>query len=163
MEERIHEKMKNALVSAVTLLVAASAIGMVFNALRPAGIPFAGDWSPRAVIKIHAGDLEIIHIEDAFALMTQKKALFIDARDRDSFASGHIPDSVNISPDEAVQRQDEVRALLKSGRTLIAYCYDVDCPLGSDLAKRLGSLGIGPIKVMPEGWTGWMDRGYPFE
>ena len=155
--------MKSALVSAAALLVAAGAIGMAFNALRPSGIPFAGDWSPRAVIEIHAGDLEVISVEDAFALMSQEKAVFLDARDHGSFSSGHIPGSVNISPEEAVRRQDEVRTLLKSGRTLIAYCYDVSCPLGSDLVKNLRDLGVGPIKVMPEGWAGWMDRGYPYE
>ena len=64
---------------------------------------------------------------------------------------------------KAAEHLEDVRAMLKTGKTVIAYCYDVNCPLGADLVKDLRKQGVGPIKVMPEGWVGWMDRGYPYE
>jgi rhodanese-related sulfurtransferase len=131
--------------------------------VRPAGIPFVGDWSPKAVTQIHAGDLEVIHLGDAFELFSRDQALFIDAREPAAYNGGHIPGSVNITPEQASERIEEVHTMLKSGKVLIAYCYDVDCPLGAELVKKLQELGTGPIKVMPEGWTGWLDRGYPYE
>lgn len=155
--------MKRAIVSAVGMVLAAAMIASVFNAVRPSGIPFVGDWSPKAVTQIHAGDLEVIHLGDAFELFSRDQALFIDAREPGAYNGGHIPGSVNITPEQASERIEEVHTMLKSGKVLIAYCYDVDCPLGAELVKKLQELGTGPIKVMPEGWTGWLDRGYPYE
>lgn len=148
---------------ALWMVAAAVVIGTVFNLVRPGGIPFVGDWSPRAVTGIHAGGLELIPLDEAFGDLSQGRALFIDARDPGAYAGGHIPDSVNITPEQAAERLDEVRAMLKTGKTLIAYCHDVDCPLSAELARKLQDLGVRSVKVMPEGWVGWMDRGYPYE
>ncbi|HQI80865.1 MAG TPA: rhodanese-like domain-containing protein [Deltaproteobacteria bacterium] len=157
------ERIWQGVINAFWMVALAVIVGVVFNMARPAGIPFVGDWSPKAVTDIHAGDLEVIHVDDAFDLLSQEKALFIDAREPGAFAGGHIPGSVNITPGQAAERLGEVRTMLETGKTLIAYCYDVDCPLAAELVRRLGELGIRNIKVMPEGWTGWMDRGYPYE
>ncbi|MCE5273700.1 MAG: rhodanese-like domain-containing protein [Deltaproteobacteria bacterium] len=155
-------RLRKGLLSACMMVVLASVSGAAFNLLRPSGIPFVGDWSPKAVSELHAGDL-VIHLDEAFEDFSQGRAMFIDARDPGSYASGHIPDSVNITPEQVSDRLEEVRAMLKTGKTLIAYCHDIDCPLSAELVKKLRDLGIGPIKVMPEGWVGWMDRGYPYE
>jgi rhodanese-related sulfurtransferase len=157
------ERMKQAIVSALGMALAAAMIAPIFNAVRPSGIPFVGDWGPKAITELHAGGLEIVHVDDAFALLSQGKALFIDAREPGAYRGGHIPGSVNITPEQAAERIEEVRTMLGSGKTLIAYCYDVDCPLGADLVKNLRDLGVGPVKVMPEGWTGWLEGGYPYE
>jgi len=127
------------------------------------GIPMVGDWGHQAVTELHAGDLEIITIDDAFALLSKEQALFLDARDQSAFDAGHLPNSVNLTPEQAADRYEEVRTMLKTGKIVIAYCYDVDCPLAADLVKKLRDLGIGPVRVMPEGWAGWMDGGYPYE
>lgn len=157
------ERIRQGIVHAVWMVALAVVIGVVFNVVRPAGIPFVGDWSQEALTEIHAGALQVIHVDDAFTLLSEGKALFIDAREKGAFDAGHIPGAVNITPGQATGRYEEVRTMLKTGKTLIAYCYDVDCPLGADLVKELRKLGIGGVKVMPEGWTGWMDRGYPYE
>ncbi|HNS91072.1 MAG TPA: rhodanese-like domain-containing protein [Deltaproteobacteria bacterium] len=157
------ERIRQGMVHAFWMVSLAVIIGTVFNMVRPAGIPFVGDWSPQAVTELYAGDLEIITIDDAFALLSKEQALFLDARDKEAFDAGHLPNSVNMTPDQAADRYEEVRTMLKAGKTVIAYCYDVDCPLGADLVRDLRDLGVGPVKVMPEGWTGWLDRGYPYE
>lgn len=157
------QRLRQGILYAFCMVFASVALGVVFNAMRTGGIPFVGDWSPKAVTEIHAGDLEIIHLDDAFRLFIGEKALFIDARGPGDFSSGHIPGSVNIPPEAASEHADEIRAMLKTGKALIAYCYDTDCPLGADLVKKLKELGIGPVKVLPEGWAGWMDKGYPDE
>ncbi len=150
-------------VQAFWIVVVAVIAGSIVNLVRPAGIPFVGDWSPRAVTEMHAGELEVIHVDDAFALLSRHQALLIDAREPGDFMSGHIPGSTNITVENAAMHLEEVRAMLRTGKTLIAYCYDVDCPLAADLVKKLRDLGIGPVRVMPEGWAGWMDGGYPYE
>ncbi|MCU0577880.1 MAG: rhodanese-like domain-containing protein [Desulfobacterota bacterium] len=157
------ERIRQGIVQAFWMVVLSVITGALFNLVRPAGIPFVGDWSPKAVTELHAGGLEIVHVDNAFALLSKEKALFIDSRETEAYTGGHIPGSVNIPPEQAAERLEEVRIMLKTGKTLIAYCYDVDCPLSADLVKNLRDLGVGPVKVMPEGWTGWLDRGYPYE
>jgi len=157
------QRIRQGVVYAFCMVVAAVSLGAVFNIARPGGIPFIGDWSPKAVTQTHAGDLELIAIDEAFGLFAKENALFVDAREPGDFAGGHIPGSVNIPAEKAAEHLEEVRAMLKTGKTVIAYCYDVHCPLGADLVKDLMSRGVGPVKVMPEGWLGWMDRGYPYE
>jgi len=157
------QRIKQGVLYAFWMVAAAVVVGAVFNLARPSGIPFVGDWSPKAVTKIHAGDMEIIGPGNAFELFEKGQALFIDAREPGDFSGGHIQGAMNIPLESAAEHLDEVRALLKTGKTLIAYCHDVDCPLSADLVKDLRNQGIGPIKVMPEGWVGWMDRGYPHE
>jgi len=156
-------RLRKGLLSAFMMVVLASVTGAAFNLLRPSGIPFVGDWYPKAVTELHAGGLKVIGLDDAFALFSRGQALFIDAREPGAYTGGHIPDSVNIAPEQAAERLDEVSAMLKTGKTLIAYCHDVDCPLSAELARRLQKLGVSSVKVMPEGWVGWMDRGYPYE
>jgi rhodanese-related sulfurtransferase len=157
------QRMRIGVLSACVMVATAIVLGAVFNLLRPAGIPFVGDWSPKAVTELHAGDLEVIHLDEAFKVFSKGQALFIDAREPGAYTGSHIPNSVNITPEQAAERLEEVRSMLKTGRTLIAYCYDVDCPLSAELVKKLRELGAGPVKVMPEGWMGWMDKGYPYE
>jgi len=157
------DRIRQGVIQAFWMAALAAVIGVVFNLVRPAGIPFVGDWSPQAVTRLHAGDLEVIHVDDAFALLSQGRALFLDAREEAAFAAGHIPGALNIPPGKAAGMLGQVRAMLATGKTVIAYCYDVDCPLAADVVKELGKLGASPIKVMPEGWTGWLDRGYPYE
>ena len=159
----MNQRLRQGLLYAFIMVALASVIGAVFNLLRHSGIPFVGDWSPKAVTNLHAGDLSIIHLDDAFGRFSREKALFIDAREPGAYTGGHIPGSVNIPPEAAAGHLDEVRSMLKTGKTLIAYCHDIDCPLGTELVKKLRELGAGPIKVMPEGWMGWMDKGYPYE
>ena len=157
------QRIRQGIINAFWIVAAAAVIGTVFNMVRPAGIPFVGDWSPKAVTEIHAGDLEVINLGDAVKLFEKGNALFIDAREPGDFSGGHIPGAMNIPVESAAEHLEEVRAMLKTGKTVIAYCYDVDCPLSADLVKVLRNQGIGPIKVMPEGWVVWMDRGYPYE
>jgi len=155
--------MRQAVMYALWMVAAAVVVGAVFNAARPGGIPFVGDWSAEAVTRIHAGGLEVIGPDEAYELFAAEKALFIDAREPGDYAGGHIPGSVNIPLEKAAEHLEDVRAMLRTGKTLIAYCYDVDCPLGADLVKDLRGQGVGPVRVMHEGWVGWLDRGYPHE
>jgi rhodanese-related sulfurtransferase len=159
----VTQRIKQGVLYAFWMVVAAVVVGVIFNLARPGGIPFAGDWSPRALTKLHAGDLSVIHLDEAFEVFSKGQALFIDAREPGAYTGGHLPNSVNITPEQAAEHLDEIRAMLKTGKTLIAYCHDIDCPLSAELVRKLHEHGVSPVKVMPEGWVGWMDKRYPYE
>lgn len=157
------QRIRQGIAYAFCMAAVAAVFGTAFNALRPGGIPFVGDRSPKAVTGTHARDLELIGADKAFDLFMRGEVLFIDAREPSGYAGGHIPGSTNIPPEAAEEHISEVRSMLETGKTLIAYCYDAGCPSAADLVRRLERLGAGPVKIMPEGWAGWMERGYPYE
>lgn len=111
----------------------------------------------------HMEGMEEISLEEAWRIHQLGQALFLDARDPESFSMGHLPGALNVPPSEAETAYEEIRVLVEAGMVSISYCDGVDCPLSSELAKRLQEMGIGGIKVLVNGWSRWKDAGYPLE
>lgn len=91
---------------------------------------------------------------------------FIDVREPDEFAEGHIPGALNFPRGFL-----EVRADLEHykrdawlgdrSRKLILYCGGGH---RSALASRtLQEMGFSQIRSLAEGWTGWTERELPVE
>jgi hydroxyacylglutathione hydrolase len=87
-----------------------------------------------------------------------EKLTFIDLRPAKEFQEKRIPGARSIPFAEVASRFNEIP---KSGRVVL-YCdckpYDV-----ADRAVFLEYRGYRNIFVMPEGYTGWVKRGYPLE
>jgi rhodanese-related sulfurtransferase len=157
------ENVSKGLLQAFWIAAASAALAVLFNLVRPGGIPLAGDRGQDATTGQPAGSLQVIGPEEAFALFSKGQALFLDARDPGAFSAGHIPSAVNVTPEIADLHLDEIRAMLKAHGTVIAYCHDEACPKASSLVSRLEGLGLRPVRLMSAGWAGWIDRGYPYE
>ena len=87
-----------------------------------------------------------------------EKIIFIDLRTAAEFAKGHLPGAKSIPVAELPQRFAEVP---KTGRVVL-YC---DCRHAevADRAIFLEYRGNRNIFVMPEGFSGWIRRGFPLE
>src|SRR6266850_1518369 len=87
-----------------------------------------------------------------------EKLTFIDLRPAKEFQEKRIPGARSIPLAEVASRFNEIP---KSGRVVL-YCdckpYDV-----ADRAVFLEYRGYRNIFVMPEGYAGWVKRGYPLE
>ena len=87
-----------------------------------------------------------------------EKLTFIDLRPAKDFQEKRIPGARSIPLAEVASRFNEIP---KSGRVVL-YCdckpYDV-----ADRAVFLEYRGYRNIFVMPEGYAGWVKRGYPLE
>ena len=59
-----------------------------------------------------------VSLRDAKAAFDQKTAVFVDVRDADSFAAGHIPGAINIPLGEVPTRAAE----LDPNAWIITYC-----------------------------------------
>ena len=68
--------------------------------------------------KIPAPEIERVSLEDAIAAYESKTALFVDVRDADSYAQGHIPGAINIPLGQLESRAGE----LDKNRWIITYC-----------------------------------------
>jgi rhodanese-related sulfurtransferase len=91
---------------------------------------------------------------------------FVDVREPDEFAAGHVP-GARSSPRGFL----EVRADLEHpkrdpwwedrSRKLILYCGGGH--RSALAADTLGQMGFTEVRSLAEGWTGWTKRDYPVE
>jgi len=87
-----------------------------------------------------------------------EKLTFIDLRPAKDFQQNRLPGARSIPLGELASRYNEIP---KNGRVVL-YCdcktYDV-----ADRAVFLEYRGYRNIFIMPEGYVGWVKRGYPLE
>jgi rhodanese-related sulfurtransferase len=87
-----------------------------------------------------------------------EKVVFIDLRPAKEYQQNRLPGARSIPLAEVANRFNEIP---KSGRVVL-YCdckpYDV-----ADRAVFLEYRGYRNIFIMPEGYSGWVNRGYPLE
>lgn len=87
-----------------------------------------------------------------------EKLVFVDLRPAKEFQQSRLPGARSIPIAEIANRFSEIP---KSGRVVL-YCdckvYDV-----ADRAVFLEYRGYRNIFIMPEGYSGWVKRGYPLE
>ena len=91
-------------------------------------------------------------------LDTGEKLVFIDMRPAQEYQQSRLPGARSLPIAEVANRFSEIP---KSGRVVL-YCdckpYDI-----ADRAVFLEYRGYRNIFIMPEGYTGWVKRGYPIE
>ena len=87
-----------------------------------------------------------------------EKLTFIDLRPAKEFQQTRLPGARSLPIAEVASRYGEIP---KTGRVIL-YCdcktYDI-----SDRAVFLEYRGYRNIFVMPEGYSGWVKRGYPLD
>ena len=101
---------------------------------------------------------EYINLESAKE-MYDREIIFIDARDEEEFAEGHIkgailapstPELVQLTPDRSTP--------------IVTYCGGGDCDVSMELAVELmDSWDYERIFVYKGGWPEWKAAGYPAE
>lgn len=87
-----------------------------------------------------------------------EKLVFIDMRPAKEYQQNRLPGARSLPLAEVANRFNEIP---KSGRVVL-YCdcqtYDI-----ADRAVFLEYRGYRNIFIMPEGYSGWVKRGYPLE
>lgn len=116
-----------------------------------------GDGDPREVVRISG-----IKLGNLFQLLEEDRALLVDVRPAFFFRLGHIPgaSSLPLKNFEAGlqsfrQNLADARA---SGRTVVIYCADEDCPDSLTTARKLARLGYS-TSVYRGGWKEWRSAG----
>jgi rhodanese-related sulfurtransferase len=81
--------------------------------------------------------------------------LLVDSRPKDrKYDKGHIPGAISI-PDSAFDKMvDKLPA--DKGLALYFYCEGMSCVLSSNSAAKALALGYKNVKVVPEGYPGWV-------
>jgi rhodanese-related sulfurtransferase len=120
-----------------------------------------GVFLPRTSFAGHGVEdtVDNISAEKAKQLMDAgEKLVFVDMRPAKEYQQSRLPGARSIPLAEVANRFNEIP---KSGRVVL-YCdckpYDV-----ADRAVFLEYRGYRNIFIMPEGYSGWVKRGYPLE
>ena len=87
-----------------------------------------------------------------------EKITFVDLRTSDDFKKSRLPGAKSIPVDELPKRFGE---LPKTGR-IVLYCECRHAQV-ADRAIFLEYRGFQNIFVMPEGFSGWVKRGFPLD
>jgi rhodanese-related sulfurtransferase len=92
-----------------------------------------------------------------------KAALFVDAREADEYAEGHIPGALSLPFDTSVTDPVALEALDPAGKALIVYCGGGTCELSMNLAFALVQAGHKKVLVYMGGYPEWQGAGLPVE
>jgi rhodanese-related sulfurtransferase len=156
-------RLSRALGQGIFLVCLGALLAAGFNAVRAVGLPWSGAWSSASLASSRLEALQEIPLAEAWSLSQAGKALFVDARDPMTFYEGHIKGALNVPPGEVKGYLAEIRVLALSGMVVVTYCDGVDCPLSTDLARRLQQAGVPSVRVLVDGWSRWSRAGYPTE
>lgn len=104
-----------------------------------------------------------VALSAAKQLFDAGSAIFIDAREPEEFAEGHIPGALSMPYDEVTSEPDRM-SFDTGGRALIVYCGGGACELSLNLAWDLiGFGGHDRVLVYEGGYPEWDEAGYPVE
>jgi rhodanese-related sulfurtransferase len=109
------------------------------------------------------GENLMVSLEEASALYATGAAVFIDARPREAFDSGHIAGALSLPWQDFEAGFSEVMQDIAPDAFIITYCDGEACSLSKDLALALRNMGYTQVRVLVNGWSVWKGEGLPLE
>ncbi len=143
------------------IVLAATSLALVTNALRPDGLPLLEAFRPPAPEDAGDGGVPRISLEDAAGRFADGAAVFVDARPEADFRRGRIDGALHL-PDAAFD--DAIGPFFEAvapETPVIAYCDGATCPLAESVAKKLIEIGYADVSYLPDGWRQWREAGLP--
>jgi len=159
-------KITNLWVQIGIIVIFGTVIGIAYNQFQESPLPIFKTYKPDPVQE--AGeDLSVYYIEmnaDALKDMVEAgMAVLLDARTRENYNQGHIPQAINLPIGEFKQMYDKISPLLTEDKAIIIYCIGINCIDSALLAKELHQKGFREIFVYKAGMEEWQELGYPIE
>jgi rhodanese-related sulfurtransferase len=159
----LKDRMKKAAVQATLMLLLGIILAFIVNALRSDGLSFFQAGPEQKVSRVGSNIVKAFSASESWSLYEQGRAVFLDARDVYAYQSAHLPGALHMPPEAVSGKIRELRGLTKNNKVIIAYCEGQGCTKAVELATSLQANGIQGVAVLPDGWQGWMDSGYPIE
>ncbi len=143
-------------------------LGLAVNTLRPTGLSLVArelvETSAAGVDTLETAEspaLAVIGFAEADVLFQKELAAFVDARDAEKFAAGHIPGAINLPT--SAYRDGEADLPLPKGFLVVIYCDGGHCELSHELADLLVDDGYRKVRVYEGGYEEWDQLGMPLE
>ncbi|MCV2488677.1 metalloregulator ArsR/SmtB family transcription factor [Geodermatophilus sp. YIM 151500] len=100
--------------------------------------------------------LVTISREELLARMRAGEVVVLDVRPPAEYAAGHLPDAVNVPPDELGARLAD----LPAGRPVVAYCRGPLCAYADAAVRALAAAGRPALRLV-DGLPEWAAAGLP--
>ena len=162
--------MKEILKESISLSVIAIILAFAVNTISSNGITVQGTWfDNRIQVELDeplSYDPEfdsLLTMQDAFTLWNDSAAIFIDARDSDEYAEGHIPGAINLPFEEWDDYWEEVEPFIKPEDKIVCYCDGLDCELSLFAARELKAIGYPNSYIFFGGINKWLEHELPLE
>ena len=142
-----------------TLIVSGVGLTMAALTVLVRGLPTLPESAVACTAPTAENDPQWLAPTEAHAYLDRPDVVFLDARSRDAFQSGHIPGSKNspVSPEAPV-----ILPWLPPDATVICYCdTDRSCSKSMRLAEAAAAAGFTPVFVLEGGFAAWLDEGLP--
>lgn len=107
-------------------------------------------------------ELEAISAQELLDRAAHGEVTVLDIRPQKEYASGHLPNAINIPPDEIAQRIAELESNLDSNKTIVAYCRGPYCLYSHDAVSLLREKGFMAQRLR-DGFPEWQAAGYPVQ
>ncbi len=173
--------MKRTLKECLIIIVISTVAGLTANALSPKGISFFGEYSDRLAVDTTSAKTGNVVTEKKRTKegyvkpvnITLEKAkemfdagnLFIDAREPQEFAEGHIKGALNVSykefKDLSEDKKRETMKDVKKETIIVSYCGGGDCEMSIDNAYEFAKLGYEDVYIFLGGMLEWQSQNYP--
>lgn len=91
--------------------------------------------------------------------------IFVDARDEEHFAEGHIPGAIQCFPYEIERCLDRVKAAAGGAEKVVVYCGGGECEDSIFMCRELTEAGVPfeAVYLFEGGWKEWSASGLPTE
>jgi rhodanese-related sulfurtransferase len=104
-----------------------------------------------------------VSLDEARVYLKQGTALFADARPWKAYQEGHIPGAMNLDPAEFESWSGNFFSQFPADTLIVTYCDGARCPLSTELAEKLRSLGYEKVLIFKAGWRAWDAAHLPTE
>lgn len=157
------------LLEAIALLAAGTLLGLGLHVVRDDGVRLGESPRPPGPAVCTGAEAESqpagprwLTADEALRMLDEPGVVFVDARPRNEFVTGHVAGAISLPRDEP--RSDQAMSLLRGARTVVTYCDGSDaCECSSSLADELAASGIADVRVLEGGVGAWLERGLPGE
>lgn len=101
-------------------------------------------------------DDELAVKEISCAVAAKKTWVWVDARARAEYLTGHVPGAINVNEDDWEGGLQKLMSLWQPGQKVLVYCSTVRCRSSHAIALRLQrALGSPEVYVLMGGWEAW--------
>lgn len=146
-------------VRASVLVLAAAALGLAANAVRPGGLRFASFEAPAACDAAEAAGQPLeISPDEASRLCGSRGVVIADARPAARFAEGHVAGAIHLPCDARGPVATDGLAHLDGKATVIVYGESTEeaQPVAASLRRRTHGVRVA---VLRGGFAGWSQAG----
>ncbi len=106
----------------------------------------------------HKDDLEAVSAQELLERAKNNEVTVLDIRPEDEFYAGHLPNAINIPPNEISQRISN----LKNDKDIVAYCRGPYCLFSYEAVEKLRDKGFR-ARRLENGFSDWKAAGYPIQ